>query len=423
MDKHLFARIVRNVTGASGARVLSLAFSFLSVPLLLRLLGQEGYGTWVALTSILLWIPFFDFGVGNTLRNSAGGVGVSRTPEQVRVELLGVMRFLYLITLVGMGLLLAVGAFVPLFSANWGPAVLLYGIYILSYPLTMGGSVLQGMGSIALVSFLQVGSTALFFLLLAGCLQLQFNPGVAFLGAAFSLSWAVSGFVMFVLALSRLGETGWRLREWMRQPIPVNRLGVSMGFVVLQGANLILYFLGNVIAYNSMGGAAAARFDLINRVMQVGLSFFLLLISSVWTEASRFVAQNDMESIRRLHMRLLWVTLAFVAALLLSTLLVPEVVMIWTGRAIQVSSNEALAVALMVAAQAFMAAGSVFLSAFERLRTLVILMSLAALLMLPLTHALLALGMGITAVPLAAAMLTVVPAAASHLTVRRLCRS
>lgn len=44
--------------------------SFLYTPLLLRYLGQEAYGVWSTILSVVNWIAFFDVGVGNGLRNT-----------------------------------------------------------------------------------------------------------------------------------------------------------------------------------------------------------------------------------------------------------------------------------------------------------------------------------------------------------------
>jgi O-antigen/teichoic acid export membrane protein len=48
---------------------LSVACALLSIPLMIRYLGQEEFGVWSTLLSILTWVTFFDLGLGNGLRN------------------------------------------------------------------------------------------------------------------------------------------------------------------------------------------------------------------------------------------------------------------------------------------------------------------------------------------------------------------
>lgn len=47
----------------------SMILSFISAPLVLKCLGQEKYGVWASLLSIVSWIYYFDLGIGNGLRN------------------------------------------------------------------------------------------------------------------------------------------------------------------------------------------------------------------------------------------------------------------------------------------------------------------------------------------------------------------
>jgi len=43
--------------------------SFVAVPLMIRYLGQERFGVWATILSVMSWIMFFDLGIGNGLRN------------------------------------------------------------------------------------------------------------------------------------------------------------------------------------------------------------------------------------------------------------------------------------------------------------------------------------------------------------------
>ncbi|MDE5975352.1 MAG: hypothetical protein K2G69_02250, partial [Muribaculaceae bacterium] len=48
---------------------ISILTSFLLVPLTLGYLRPVEYGIWMTLSSILVWINYFDIGLGNGLRN------------------------------------------------------------------------------------------------------------------------------------------------------------------------------------------------------------------------------------------------------------------------------------------------------------------------------------------------------------------
>lgn len=63
-------KIVKRQTGFSALyKALSIALSFISVPILFNFLGKESYGIWITIASILNWFTVMDFGLGLGLRN------------------------------------------------------------------------------------------------------------------------------------------------------------------------------------------------------------------------------------------------------------------------------------------------------------------------------------------------------------------
>ena len=58
-----------NITISFITKFISIAISFIVVPLTLNYVGSEEYGLWIAISSIINWFAFFDVGLGNGLRN------------------------------------------------------------------------------------------------------------------------------------------------------------------------------------------------------------------------------------------------------------------------------------------------------------------------------------------------------------------
>ena len=44
-------------------KVFSVLLSFISVPLILDCLSVNDYGVWITLSSLIVWVQFFDFGL------------------------------------------------------------------------------------------------------------------------------------------------------------------------------------------------------------------------------------------------------------------------------------------------------------------------------------------------------------------------
>lgn len=73
---------LRQIKGTIVYRAISVLASLLTIPLMIRYLGQEQFGTWSTLLNILSWALIFDLGVGNGMRNKvAEAVAKGRMAE------------------------------------------------------------------------------------------------------------------------------------------------------------------------------------------------------------------------------------------------------------------------------------------------------------------------------------------------------
>ena len=61
--------VYKNILFSLIIKVVNVLCSLLIVPLTLSYLTQEEYGIWLTISTLLLWISFFDIGLGNGLRN------------------------------------------------------------------------------------------------------------------------------------------------------------------------------------------------------------------------------------------------------------------------------------------------------------------------------------------------------------------
>src|SRR6202042_1779317 len=63
-------RAVLTGSAATLARVVQIGTSLITVPLTLRYLGNERFGLWMTISSVLAMAAFADFGVGNGVLNT-----------------------------------------------------------------------------------------------------------------------------------------------------------------------------------------------------------------------------------------------------------------------------------------------------------------------------------------------------------------
>jgi O-antigen/teichoic acid export membrane protein len=397
-----------NIAWAMTAKLVSMLVAVLSVPLLLQLLGTHVYGTWVTLTSLIAFITLLDLGVGNSMRNSVASMAAS-DEASVQLEFIGFFRLLCIVALTAMALFGAAEPFLDLPGDQRLGAWLLYGPLLLLLPLLLGGSVLQGARATGLQAVLQSAGGWGFFAFIALMAWLGRSPDLGVLAVAWSFCNVLALSVMFVFALRTLRVPVKRLLQGSLASLPKGRLRVGLEFLVLQLSSLVLYSLGNILVFRHLGANEVARYDVVNKIFQVGLSLYTIVIGVMWSEIAKFRATGDGSALTRTWRRLAAVATLFSMASVIGAFGMPTLVEVWTRHRIQVTSGEALAVAALVSIQALSYVGAVFMNAFEQIRLQILLAIVSITMMIPLTTFFLSRGWGIVSVPLAAMMLTLLP--------------
>lgn len=65
-------RVLKQVSTNTICSAVSIFANFASIPMFINILGQEDYGIWIALFSMITWISIADLGIGSGLRNMLG---------------------------------------------------------------------------------------------------------------------------------------------------------------------------------------------------------------------------------------------------------------------------------------------------------------------------------------------------------------
>lgn len=392
-----------------GYRIGSIFFSFLSVSFLVKTLGPDRYGAWATLVSALVWIQMSDFGVGYVVKNRVA----AREDGVALCELIAAA--VYLSTLIGLGLVaLYVFAGPQILIVRDYPfeAACLYLTAFLALPAMVGVNILQGM-NLSTVSYRASMVQALAWFVLV--LLMGETASLRTLAVLFAALWLLNGAFTFWRAYRALGlgRLGFTRQLFVMQPaarlLPILRVGGA--FFLLQFTSLVLFNLGTYLIYSYFSASAAARYDILNKVFQIPMTLFNVVIAVVWGVIANRLAQRDHVGVQRIQRQLLVASGGSSAMLILVAYwAVPPFVRLYTHGRIEVGHVEVSAFAAQIAVQMVAYTGAVFMNAAERLRIQIAFAVVGTLAFLPLFHLLQGRGLGIEAVPLAT-LLVLLPSA------------
>jgi O-antigen/teichoic acid export membrane protein len=413
---------------SKGIRLLN---TIVAVPLTISYLGQERFGLWMTLSSVIvLAFGFADLGLGCVLQNAISYWSGKNNREEMQRDLSSGFCLLLAGPLAMLAVFLALNRSIPwerifnlrtsLAAAEAGPAAAIFIIsYLAAMPLSVAGRIQVGF---------QEGFRANIWDAASGSLGAAGTLIAAFFHASLPiLVLASAGTPLIALAANSANEFSWRrpwLRprwrwfEWRRGRVLIGSgvqfLMAGIGIFALMGAPFL-------VVGHRFGAAESGVYALTYKILTVPITLVGLVWSPLWPAYADAHARNDLHWIRSTLRRTGWFTARVLTpAMIALALCTPWLVCTWTGGRLRPSLAEACATSLFVVANSLLFVYSVPLSACGRARVPgVVLPITGAMAFLPLMAP--ASKFPVAAVPLWVAACEALAVAAFMFSARTLC--
>jgi O-antigen/teichoic acid export membrane protein len=333
-------------TGITG-RLVGVAITLVTIPLLLSYLGRERFGLWLTLTSIIAMLGPLDLGIGNgltTLISRANG-----RDDRLEIRALvssGIAISLAVAVLLGAVIAIAypitpwaaltnVGS--PVAISEAGPAAAALAIcFALGIPLGLVSRIHQGFqeGYIA-NAWVVVGNLLALALLVLALLS---GAGLPLLVLAIAggplVAAGLNGAVLF-----------FRQRPWLRPGltrVDQRRARILLGtgglFVVLQLSLVVGYQSDNVVIAQMLGAEAVPAYAVPMKLFMLAPTLLSFALAPLWPAYGEAMARRDAPWVSRALRRSIALALAInvpVALVLLA--FAPAILQLWVGEAISPS--------------------------------------------------------------------------------------
>jgi O-antigen/teichoic acid export membrane protein len=382
-------RVFWTATTASLAKGVNTLTMLVAVPITLAYLGVERYGLWMAITSAVAFLGVADLGIGNGVLNlvsEANGrndtQGARKCVSSAFFLLSGVAIFLAIVFAFIYGHIVwdrlfnvssaagreagqAVAVFVACILVNlplsiisrvrWG--------YQEGYfnSLWQGTANLLGLGGLVVVVRLRAGLPWLILTIAAAPLVENIFNGISLF--AFRRPW--------LIPRPRLAESSlaWRVMR------------VGFLFLLIQLANVTLYYADNIIITRVLGPEAVTRYAVPVRLFSILPGILWMFLSPLWPAYGEATARGDDQWVKATLIRAVSATLAL--CLSWSLLLIgfgDTILRIWTGGRVPFSRPLMLALGLSTTLTTVVTAIALFLNAVNKIRFQVFFSLSAALL-------------------------------------------
>jgi O-antigen/teichoic acid export membrane protein len=328
------------ITGATAvlARGVQVATSLITIPLTVRYLGNERFGLWMTVSSVLAMANFADFGIGNGVLNTVSDAFGKNDFDGIRAAISSGFAILSLVGLVLLALFAS-----TLFWVSWAgvfcvvsvqarseaaPALMVFALcFALNIPLDLVQRAQLGLQQGFRMNLWQIFGSLVG---LAGVITgIHIRAGLPFLVAAVAgapvMAAALNTLHFFVVSRPDLRP---HRRFVSRQT--VSRI-VTFGtlFFVLQLVAAVAFSADNFIIARTLGASAVPDYSIPQRMFSLISVMVAMLITPLWPAYGEAISRGDIPWVRRTLGRSLAVVFGAATVTSLTMLLIAHRLLAW----------------------------------------------------------------------------------------------
>jgi len=325
-------------SAATLARAVQMGASLVTVPLTLKYLGNERFGLWMTISSVLAMAAFADFGVGNGVLNTVAEAFGRDDIDGIRKAVSSGFALLNTIAASILLLFFSIYRFIswadffrvvsPRARAEAGPALAVFAVcFALNISIDVVQRVQLGLQQGYRYGLWQLcGSAASFIGVLTGIWLRVSLP---------MLVIAIAGAPVFATTLNAIHFFGYVRPDLRPDWELVSRAMISqiakLGymFFVLQLVVAISYSADNFIIARSLGAVNVPEYSIPQRMFAITSTMVSMLISPLWPAYREAISRGDIDWVRSTLRRSMLIVLAIASAISMSLLLLSQRLINW----------------------------------------------------------------------------------------------
>jgi O-antigen/teichoic acid export membrane protein len=334
--RHRRAAVTGITSGIS--RAVRIGVTLITIPLTLHYLGNERFGLWMTISSVLAMAGFADFGVGNGVLNTVSTAFGKDDWNGIRQAISSGMAVLTLIGALILTTFLAIYRFVDwgnVFRATTataraeaGPAMLVFMVcFALNVPLDVVQRAQLGLQQGFLTNVWEIFSSILILVGILAVVHFHLSLTalvVAFAGAPVLGTWMNAGFFFGISRRDLLPKWSLVSRTVIQK---IANLGVM--FFILQLVAAVSFSADNFIIARILGVANVTVFSIPQRMFAVIATVVTMLMMPLWPAYGEAISRGDVHWVRHTLSRTMLGVFAFTTLVSAVLLLFSNKLLLW----------------------------------------------------------------------------------------------
>lgn len=354
------ATVKKNILASFAIKGISIVVSLLLVPMTLGYVSSELYGIWLTLSSIMMWISFFDVGFTLGLKNKLAEAIALNNWEKGK-SLVSTTYFMMI--LIFIPICIALELLIP--CVNWANVLnvslqyndeiskvlyVLVAFFCLQMIVNVLTSVVAAYQQVALSNAFPVIGNILS--LIAIWFLIHFCPP-----SLISLAFAISAMPIVVLIISSVILYHKKYKfvspdvKYIDKKEISSLFGLGAQFFLIQIQSIVLFQSTNILISNVSGPESVTSYNIAYKYMGIAMMAFNIILTPLWPAFTDAKTKNDFNWMRKVYKKMTVLYMYSVFIMIIMALIAPWVYNLWIGSKADISSTMTLFVCIYVIIQ------------------------------------------------------------------------
>lgn len=323
-------------------KILSMCLSYISIPLFLKYLGQQDYGLWMTIFSIVSWIYTFDLGIGNGLKNKLTESLTKKNYNEAReyittgYVILGIIAICILVLgIIGIKII-DIGKFlnIDFYSENYIKLIfgIVFSITILNFIVFLYKTFYLSIHNSSIMNLSNFLFQGLFVVLLY---ILNYYNKVSLITIAIIYPGInlILGLFFTKKFFDKYKELIPNIRSFSKKKIKgIGSIGIS--FFIIQISMLFILTVDNLLITKYVGTDAVATYSIVSKLFQTFIVIEGIISAPMWTLFLDSYIKKDKKWIIDMFKKLNILFLVLIIGITIFIFLVPYIIKMWIGQEI-----------------------------------------------------------------------------------------
>lgn len=334
-QKKLIGNIILNIFYKPVGMIVSLIYT----PIAISYLGDEKYGIWATVLSILAWILQFDVGIGNGLRDkltiALTNKNRKEASELVSSAYISIFFVVFCIFIAFLGINFFVNwndVFkVPRLNENLDVVMIISILFIcLNFLLSLCNIVNYALQQASLVS---LSSVVLQVLNLIGTILLSFITSNSLIGIAFiyGVSSFITNVIFSIIAFRKEKSLVPKLSLFRKEKV-YDITSIGLHFFIIQIAGIIVFTTDNMIITRVLGVSEVTPYNIVYRVFSLTGTIFTAIMAPLWSYFTKAKSLGEIKKMKSILSKLNIILAIFGIGILVLTIIFKDLARIWLQR-------------------------------------------------------------------------------------------